>query len=139
MFSGKYSPNLEKHEVERWYRFPAPSDCQLCRMMEAEISKDLIENGFARISLEGTCDVIQGFVNDVEVFTYPVEMERSDKEQNLLCDPKNPSSNHFDWLTAYVLPDSSISEASVPVEGNTGLQDKHDDGIIWPLLCNLKH
>tara|TARA_R110002060_G_scaffold48155_1_gene59094 strand:+ start:199 stop:495 length:297 start_codon:yes stop_codon:yes gene_type:complete len=97
--------------------------------MEAEISKDLIENGFARISLEGTCDVIRGFVNDVEVFTFPVEMKRLDRQQNFLLDPQDPHSDRFDWLTAHVSAESSMPESSAPVEENGGSQEKYDDGI----------
>ncbi|KAH7400127.1 heterokaryon incompatibility protein-domain-containing protein [Cadophora sp. MPI-SDFR-AT-0126] len=118
IFSGKYSPNREKYELERWYRFPSLDGCQLCRMMETEISKDLIEHGLARISLEGTCDVVQGFVNDVAVFTFPVEMEGAGKVQKWRFHDENLALDGLDWLTATMLTESPVPKSSIGYELN---------------------
>ncbi|KAH7319515.1 heterokaryon incompatibility protein-domain-containing protein [Rhexocercosporidium sp. MPI-PUGE-AT-0058] len=138
-------PNMER--VERWYRFSDSDGCQLCSMMELEISRDLFEGGFARISFEGSSTAIQGSVNDVLLFTFPVQMEELDSPEPVAAEVDLPGTaatktsfihpfpefilparkrkrtlerSRFAWSTARFL-----SETAVPMP-NTGLGDKAD-------------
>jgi hypothetical protein len=117
-------------------------------MMEVEISKDLFEGGFARISFEGSSSVIQGFIKDVLVFTFPVQMEELDRLEllasinlsSLAVQSNTPLrgfisklrqrilNNDFDWSTAKVLSETTLPQSFAGFEGENGSWAEPDDG-----------
>ena len=73
VLSGKES--LLQEGLARWYCLSGSVECELCSMIKAEISQEMLEYGQALISFNGSPSQLKGWIKSKLVFSFPVHFE----------------------------------------------------------------
>ncbi|CZR64467.1 uncharacterized protein PAC_14365 [Phialocephala subalpina] len=68
--------------LARWYCFSGSVECELCSMIKAEISQEMLEYGQALISFNGSPSKLKGWIKSELAFSFPVHVANIENDDH---------------------------------------------------------